>query len=207
MSISPELAALKRAAERLAASAPVRNGRRLPPLLILTDPRRTPDPVAVAERLPRGSGLVYRAFGATDALDVGRSLAAVSRRRGLVFLVGADPVLASACGADGVHLPERLVASAPRLRARRPLWRLTGAAHGAAALHRAAAAGLDAALLSAVFPSGSPSAGRPLGPTRFSALSRLAELPVYALGGIDAASAPRLRGAASGAAAVAAALR
>jgi thiamine-phosphate pyrophosphorylase len=206
MSISPELAALARAAERLAARAPVRNGRGLPPLLILTDPGRTPDPVALAERLPEGCGLVYRAFGAADAPEIARALATACRRRGLVFLIGADADLAAACGAAGVHLPERLAPLAPRLRARHPRWLLTGAAHGAPALRRAAAAGLDAALLSAVFPSRSPSAGPALGPQRFACLVRDARLPVYALGGVSAATVPRLRDAgAAGAAAVGAA--
>ncbi|HEY2177706.1 MAG TPA: thiamine phosphate synthase, partial [Caulobacteraceae bacterium] len=56
-------------------------GRSLPPLLFFTDPSRTPDPAGIAERLPRGAGVVYRAFGAPDALAVGRRLAAVCRRR------------------------------------------------------------------------------------------------------------------------------
>ena len=203
---------MQRAAKRLTAQAPApnvrsRNAQTLPPLLILTDPYRTPDPAALAERLPSGVGLVYRAFGAADALAVARTLAATARRRGLVLLVGADAELAAACGAGGVHLPERLLAAAPRLRARHPLWLLTGAAHGARGLARARAARLDAALLSAVFPSRSPSAGAPLGPLRFARLTREARLPVYALGGVTAASAPRLRGTgAAGAAAVGAAL-
>ncbi len=149
--------------------------------------------MALANRLPRGAGLVYRAFGAACAPRVAEALAAVAKARGLVLLVGADPALAWACGADGVHLPERLVASAPRLRARWPGVLISGAAHSATALRRAAAAGLDAALLSAVFPSRSPSAGPPIGPVRLAALVRRASLPVYALGGVDARTLPRLR--------------
>lgn len=163
--------------------------------------------MALAERLPPGCGLVYRAFGAADAAEVARALAVVARRRGLVFLIGADAGVAAACGAAGVHLPERLVAAAPRLRARQPRWLLTGAAHGARALLRAERAGLDAALLSAVFPSPSPSAGPPLGPARFARLARNAGLPVYALGGVTAATSPRLRRTgAAGFAAIGAAL-
>jgi thiamine-phosphate pyrophosphorylase len=208
MSNSPDLAALQRAAARLAAGAPGRNGRALPPLLILTDPRRTPDPLALAERLSEGSGLVYRAFGAPDALEIARALAAVARRRGLLFLVGADAGLAASSGAAGVHLPERLVSFAPRLRARRPAWWVTGAAHSAAALGRARAAGLDAALVSAVFPSESPSAGVPLGPVRLASLVRAAGLPVYALGGVNASTIARLKGTGvAGVAAVGAAIR
>ena len=52
--------------------------------------------------------------------------------------------------------------------------------------------GCDAALVSAVFESRSPSAGRPIGPRRFARLVRTAGLPVYALGGVDARTARRL---------------
>jgi thiamine-phosphate pyrophosphorylase len=86
------------------------------------------------------------------------------------------------------------VQRAPRLRARRPAWLLTGAAHGPAGLARAWAAGLDAALLSTAFPSRSPSAGPPLGPVRLAGLVRHARLPVYALGGVNASTIRRLRG-------------
>jgi thiamine-phosphate pyrophosphorylase len=174
----------------------------LPPLLFVTDPRRTPDPVVVAGRLPRGSAVVYRAFGDAGALSTGRRLAAVARRRGLVLLVGADEGLAAKIGAHGVHLPERLLSVAPRLRARRPGWIVTGATHGRKGLAAAARYRLDAALLSVVFESRSPSAGRPLGPVRFARLARGARLPVYALGGVNRVTAARL--AHSGAAGLAA---
>lgn len=161
---------------------------KLPPLIFVTDPDRTPDPAAVAATLPRGAGVIYRAFGRPDALETGRKLARVARTRGLVLLVGADPRLAAALKADGLHLPERLVGRAGFLR--RPGWIVTGAAHGMRGLVRAA--GLDAVLLSPVFGSRSPSAGRPLGPVRFAGLVRRARAPVYALGGVDAGTARRL---------------
>ena len=111
-----------------------------------------------------------------------------------MLLIGADCELALACGAAGVHLPERRLGEAPRLRARWPAVRLTAAAHGAAALRRAWRAGVDAALLSAPFPSLSPSVRAPLGTTRMAALVREARLPVYALGGVDGRTIRRLCG-------------
>ncbi len=162
----------------------------------------------MAERLPRGCGLIFRAFGAADALAVGRRLRAIADARGLVLLVGADEALASAIGADGVHLPERLAHRAGPIRRQRPDWIVTIAAHGRAALIAAARAGADAALLSPAFESASPSAGRPLGPTRFTALARAAAVPVYALGGVNMKTAPRLLGSgAAGLAAIGALIR
>jgi thiamine-phosphate pyrophosphorylase len=191
-----ELAGLWRTARKLERAARARKPRRgrpaLPPLFFFTDPDRTPAPERTAARLPRGAGVVFRAFGRPDAVQVGRRLAALARARGLVLLVGADEALAARLGADGLHLPERSLAAAPRLRARRPGWLLTGAAHSRAALARAARAGLDGAVLSPAFPSRSLSAGRPLGPLRFARLARGARLPVYALGGVSARTARRL---------------
>jgi len=166
----------------------------LPALMLFTDPERTPDPEAAADRLPRGAGVVYRAFGAPDAVARGRRLAAIARRRGLVLLAGADPELASRIGADGVHLPERLAARAGAVRRARPGWIVTAAAHGLPAARRALAAGADAVVISPAFPSRSPSAGRPLGALRLAALVRGGAFPAYALGGVSERTAAKLLG-------------
>lgn len=152
--------------------------------------------------LPAGSAVIYRAFGSADAETEGRRLRRLARARRLVFLVGADAVLAARLGADGVHLPERLMARAPRLRQAHRGWLITGAAHGPRAIAKAARLKLDAALVSAVFASASPSAGRPIGSLRFALVVRQTRLPVIALGGIDTRTARRL--ANSGAAGLAA---
>jgi thiamine-phosphate pyrophosphorylase len=172
--------------------------KRLPALLLVTDPDRTPDPVALAERLPMGCGVVFRGFGRPGAAEIAHKLAAVARRRGLVLLIGADALCIPGAG---VHLPERLAYRTRALRHKRPQALVTVAAHSLPALIRARRAGADGALLSAVFASNSPSAGPPLGPVRFAALVRIAGLPVYALGGVRTKNAPRLMG--SGAAGLA----
>ena len=178
-----------------AGASPRRWGRRTAPLLLfLTDPGRTPRPEAIAERLPRGCGVVFRAFDGVDAVRVGRRLKAVARRRGLLLLAGADPALARAIEADGVHLPERLAHRARAIRQARPGWIVTAAAHSRPAMLRAARAGAQAVLVSPVFDSASPSAGRPLTPARFAALARGAPVPIYALGGVDGRTARRLIG-------------
>ena len=76
---------------------------------------------------------------------------------------------------------------------RRPDWIVTAAAHSRAALFRAARAGADAALLSPVFWTASHPLAPALGPLRFAAWCRSSPLPVYALGGISARTARRLR--------------
>ena len=162
-------------------------------LWFLTDPVRSPDPVAVAKRLPAGAVVVFRAFGAADAMAVGVALRRVTLARRQTLLIGADPMLAKALRADGVHLPERLWRLAPRLRHAHPRWIVTAAAHGRAAAHTAARQ-FDAVLVSAIFASSSPSAGRPIGAVRLARLARQAKAPVVALGGIKGRTAARAAG-------------
>ena len=145
---------------------------------------------------------MFRAFGAPDAVERGRRLRAIAKARGLILLVGADEALARAIGADGVHLPQRLAFRAGALRRRNPLWIVTAAAHGRRAILAARRAGVHAVVVSPVFASPSPSAGRPLGTARFADLARAAGVAVYALGGVNEKTAPRLLG--SGAVGVAA---
>lgn len=181
--LAREAAAVSRAAGR--------PGPDLPPLLFFTDPERTPRPWEIAARLPAGSGVVFRAFGAADARDTGLRLREATCRCDGLLLVGLDAELAEAIGADGVHLPERALHQAPALSASRPAWRITGAVHSEAAL--AAAPNLDAAVLSPVFAAGGASGEKPaLGIAEFSRLARSAAIPVYALGGIDAGNARSL---------------
>lgn len=156
-----------------------------PPLLVFTDPIRLPRPWEIVEHLPPGAGLVYRAFGAGDAVAVAERLRTITRERGVVLLIGMDADLADRVGADGVHLPERCLSAAYALGGKRPDWLLTGAVHSVEAAERAR--DLDAVVLSPIFPAGGTSAARPaLGLDALAEACRRSAVPVYALGGIDA---------------------
>ena len=190
-------------AQALARAADaVRGGMRsrVPPMLLFTDPERTPRPWEIAARMPAGSGVVYRSFGADDALETAERLRAATRERGMTLLIGMDADLAGQVEADGLHLPERTLSAAYALSGRRPDWILTGAVHSVAAA--LAARDLDAVVLSPIFPAGGASSGRPaLG------LASLAEAAggktrVVALGGVTASNAGELQ--ASGACGLAA---
>ncbi len=177
-----------------------RPGRRpggSPAVVLLTDPR-LPDALAAAAALPAGSAVVLRHYDDPGRAELGRRLSALCRARRLLFLVAGDVRLAAALRADGLHLPEGLARTSARqlawLRARGG-W-LSVAAHSAPALRRARRLGADWALLSPVFATASHPGAPSLGPRRFAALARGAGLPVLALGGVTAANAGRLRGAA-----------
>ncbi len=171
----------------LRARAP--RGKALPPLLFFSDPWRTPDLQAAVGSLPIGSAVVFRTFGLAAATSQGKAIARLARSRGVLFFVGADIGLATRLRADGVHLPQRDAHRAGVVRQLRRRFVVTAAAHDLPACLRARRAGVDALVISPVFASASPSAGRPLGSRRLAVFVRAAPGPAYALGGINARTA------------------
>jgi thiamine-phosphate pyrophosphorylase len=175
----------------LAAAAVDPRAGRLPPLIFLTDPDRTPEPWRIAARLPAGSAVIHRGFGRPEAPDEARRLREATSTCGARLLIAADVDLADAVGADGVHLPEREAGCAGELRKRRPDWLITAALHPPGD----GSADVDALLISPVFPAGGASAPRPaLGVRAFTDAVSAAKVPAYALGGVTATSARALLG-------------
>lgn len=165
----------------------------LPPRLLMTDAARMAEPATDIARLEPGDAVIVRDYGRPERAAHARALKRLCRRRRLLLLVAADARLARAIGADGLHLPESLVA-APGWRCfKRPGWLVTAAAHSGGAIARAFRCGVDAVLLSPVFPTASHPGDRALGLLRFARLARASRLPVYALGGISGASQRRLK--------------
>ena len=159
--------------------------------MFFTDPDRTPAPWRVAEQLPEGAGVVYRAFSRSDAREVGLRLRAACNLSGAVLLVGADAELAADIAADGVHLPERDMNKAKTLRSARPRWLITCALHQP--LGQRVTGGIDAFVVSPVFPAGGASAAKPdLGVSAAARLIASLPKPAYALGGITPANAAQL---------------
>ncbi|HEY5105422.1 MAG TPA: thiamine phosphate synthase [Caulobacteraceae bacterium] len=168
-------------------------GKPLPALLFFTDPHRTPDPQAIVARMPRGSGVVYRAFGSPDAVWRGAALARVARRRGVFFLVGADAGLARRLRADGLHLPERMAGRPGDIRALARRFLITTAAHSLPAAIKARRCGVGAVVVSMVFASESHPGARAMGRLAFASLVRSSGAAVYALGGVNVKTARGLR--------------
>lgn len=166
----------------------------LPPRLLMTDAARVAEPATDIARLKAGDAVIMRDYGLPERAAHARALKRLCRQRGLLLLVAADARLARAIGADGLHLPESLVAAPGWQRFKRPGWLVTAAAHSGAAIARAFSHGADAVLVSPVFPTASHPGGPALGLLRFARLARASRLPVYALGGISAATLRRLNG-------------
>src|SRR5262245_57764779 len=183
---------LARAARALNARA---RGCALPPLILMTDQARVPDPVAAARGLPRGSAIILRHTDASMRGALARTLAKIAREHELLLLVAGDARLAADVGAHGLHLPEARAREAAHWRALKPSWLITAAAHSLRGLMAARIARADAALLAPVFATSSHPDRQPLGVMRFRLMAARGGFPVYALGGISAQTVKRLKDA------------
>lgn len=163
--------------------------RRQPPprLWLMTDERQGEGLWGALERLPRGSGIVFRHYG----LEAGKRrklferVKRAARRRGLMLLLAAPPDRGRAWGADGSHRP-----SAAGRRQSRGL--RTASAHDLREIGEAARAGVDLLFLSPVFATRSHPGAKPLGAVRLGLLARRSPIPVVALGGMNARRARAL---------------
>ena len=169
----------------------------LPSRWLVTDAHRLADPLPAIGRLRPGDGVLFRHYEWPGArrLALAQRVAALCHRHGLVLLVAGDVRLALAVGADGLHLPQGLIARAAAAR-RAGLRLVTAAAHDPGAVALAARSGVDAVLISPVFATASHPGSVGLGVLRFAGLATVARrqgLAVYALGGMSAAGMRRLR--------------
>lgn len=155
-------------------------------MLLVTDRHRDPSRpfLETVERALDG-GLPAVLFREKDLPDSEaepflRALRESTRSRGALLYVAARPRLATAVGADALHLPDGAVPppveewSGP----------LTAAAHDAAGLERAHHMRAGAVLLGPLSPTRSHPGAEALGPEAFSALAAKSPLPVLAIGGV-----------------------
>jgi len=169
----------------------------LPPLIGMTDPARLADPQKLLHRLPKGSALIWRLFGATPSREEMNALARMAAGRECLLLIAGHGRRSRPLLAHGIHLPERALLQSSFGKRTRPNLLVTAAAHSERTLMAAKRAGVDAVLISPVFATESHARAKPLGVMRFAALARRARelgLGVYALGGISPATQKRLRG-------------
>ncbi len=163
--------------------------RQWPKLWLLSDARNDTGLERALQRLPRGSGFIYRHYHLAPAPRLARyrALARIARARGHWLVLADSALTAKEWGADGVY-------GAPlMLGPRRAGLICLATAHSARELAQAARMRADAVLLSPVYSTRSHPGGAALGPVRFRALARLARMPVIALGGMNRRGAQRLQ--------------
>jgi thiamine-phosphate pyrophosphorylase len=185
--------------EQLARAARALNerfpSRGLPALILMTDEKRLPDPLEAALQLPAGTAIILRHTDAKIRASLARALAKIAHQRRLSLLIAGDAALAARIRAHGLHLPDIRAREAAHWRALHPSWLITVAAHSARGLAVAGLSRADAALLAPAFTTLSHKERRPLGVPRFRLMAARAPVPVYALGGVNAATIGRFKDA------------
>ena len=161
----------------------------------MSDPDRTPDIIGTARNLPRGAAIIYRHFGAPNRMATVHQLRQISFEQELQFLIGNDPDLAILCGADGVHFRRGGALAEPLLwRQRCPDWIISMAGLKGEQSYSGDLSVLDGLFISSVFNSASPSAGPAIGLSRLKSICDALPAPIFALGGVNQKTAPRLVG-------------
>ncbi|MEO5707619.1 MAG: thiamine phosphate synthase [Alteraurantiacibacter sp.] len=160
-----------------------------PALWLLSDARNDAVLEAALQRLPRGSGFVYRHYHlpGPERLARFRQLQRITRARGHVVVLADSALTAREWGADGVYGAP--LALWPR---RGDLLQLA-TAHSLRELGQAARKGADAVLLSPAFVTRTHPGAPFLGPLRFRLLAARLRVPVIALGGMNILTARRLK--------------
>lgn len=161
-------------------------------LAFMTDRRRIEEPECVIEALPAGAAVIYRDYDDPQRRIRAARYAELCRKSGVMLIVGADAALAAAIGAEGFHLPSRMLRQANGAAAGATI--VTASCHDEEELAAAAKAGARIAFLSPVFPTASHQGVNALGVPRFLELAGASPAPVIALGGVDAQNARALAG-------------
>lgn len=156
-----------------------------PTLWLMTD-ERGGDPVAIAEKLPKGSGIVFRhhATPAKARRALFDRVRRVARARHLVLLLAGPPGQARNWGAGGAHHRSPLASNGVR----------SVAVHNSRELMTAARVGADLIFVSPVFASASHPGRRGMGIARFGLLVGTLRRRTIALGGMSAERFRRLKG-------------
>jgi thiamine-phosphate pyrophosphorylase len=148
----------------------------LPALWLVSDARNDAALAGVLKRLPRGSGFIFRHYYLAEGERRDRfdALARIARARDHLVVLAGSRSLARRWGADLAYGSDGDLVPVHSLRE-------IGRARQAVAL-----------LLSPAFPTRSHADGKWLGSKRFRLLAARAQVPVIALGGMNAHNANRL---------------
>lgn len=156
----------------------------IPRIWLMTDPRLGDELLASIQKLPMGSGVIFRHYNlkTTQRRKLFAKVRRVCARRGHILLLAGDGATARAWHADGVHGQGRS-ASLPLHSA--PV-------HNAREIAAAKCFRASILFLSPLRATRSHTGDRPLGPARFHLLARMCQpVKVIALGGMNRAEAAK----------------
>ena len=181
-------------------------------LYLIIDPLDTGrDPLALTRAMLAGGArllqLRLKTTATGDLLATAEAIRDLTTAAGATFIVNDRADVARACGADGVHLGQNdlPVAAARTVLGPGPLIGLS--THSETQLADARSAGADYIAFGPIFATTSKSAADPvLGCERLQIVRGLTTVPLVAIGGITAATAPAVLAAGADAVAVIAAI-
>ncbi len=166
----------------------------LPVLFAFSDEAREPDPMALVNRLPPGSGLIFRHYLFPERNRLAQRVVTACRKHNLLCFIAGDLKLCLHTKADGIHFPEHQL--------RRPTYGLshfkqqgglvTAATHSLSSALVAQKYGVDAVFVSPVFKTRSHSDSKQIGLIRFTKIAQQLNIPTFALGGIHISQKIRL---------------
>ncbi|MSQ68191.1 MAG: Nudix family hydrolase [Gammaproteobacteria bacterium] len=179
-----------------AANVPIVAAARLPRWCLVTPspgPSRGAWLRALERCLRAGIRLVQLrapALAQADYLSLAEASIALVHRYSGQILLNAEPALACALAADGVHLNSLALRAHSTRPLPRPLW-VSTACHNRTELAAARALDADFVFISPVAPTGSHPEAPTLGWPGLAALAQTAGLPAFALGGLGPADLAR----------------
>lgn len=155
------------------------NNRILPRTWLMTDPRLGDDMLHVIQRLPFGSGVIFRHYNLDNQSRraLFRTVRVICRRRGHMIFLAGDARTAKAWGADGVHGNGNARSYGPTVQ--------SAPVHNSREIAKARRNKAAIMLLSPCFATATHPGGRPLGALQFMRLATLCgKARIIALGGM-----------------------
>lgn len=163
------------------------------PTIIMTDSARGQEPRSLLRALGPGSVVIFRHYDISDRSVLALDLSRLARSRQITVIIAGDPALARACGTIACHLPSWILRNRKPIRYRAGRGMLVFAAvHDRIEAGLALRLGVDAVIISPVFPTKSHPGAQPLGPIKAGRLAAEMPVPVFALGGISRQTKRRL---------------
>lgn len=152
---------------------------------LMTDERIGEQLWEAIDRLPVGSGIVFRHYSAEpqERAALAQKIARTCRDRRLTLAVARDEELARAVGADLVHNPAKPLSDLP----------FSVAVHSVREADAAREAGAALVFVSPIYPTRSHPRQQPLSEDHAVHIARAAAVPAIALGGVDAGKFERLQ--------------
>lgn len=173
----------------------------IPPIVLMTDDQRIPDPDAAIRALSHDSMVIFRHYDHPKRAKLGAHLRTICRAKGIPFLVANDVALALKLDADGMHFPEYRALTDPGIYRRMPQGFLRiSACHSVQTLGKLAQLPKhirpDGVLISPIFPTQSHPGAAPMSRTDICHMTRLCHrysmVPI-GLGGITAQTIENLQ--------------